>query len=159
PSGSIFNSDVVSVTGGTASFDTADPGTGKTVTVTGLSLSGADAGNYALSSSTVTTTADVTRAPLQAAPLAAPAATEGQALHGVVLWQFTDPSPKAAVGEYKATVSWGDGATEDSVNDPGDVQVVAGPGGGFDVVGSHTYGEEATGLTFSVAVQDSAGAA
>jgi predicted outer membrane repeat protein len=158
-SGTIFNSDVVKVTGGTATFDTADPGTGKTVTVTGLSLTGAAAGNYALSSSTVTTTADSTKAPLQAAALTAPAATEGQPLQSMVLWHFTDPYPRATASEYKATVTWGDGTTEDSVSNPGDVQVVANPGGGFDVVGAHTFGEEATGLGFAALVEDSAGAA
>ena len=41
--------DVVACTG-TASFDTANVGTGKTVTVSGLTLTGAAAGNYVLSS-------------------------------------------------------------------------------------------------------------
>ena len=36
--------------GGTATFDTARVGTGKTVTVSGLTLSGAAAGNYTLAS-------------------------------------------------------------------------------------------------------------
>jgi hypothetical protein len=52
--------DVVSATGGTATFDNKNAGTGKTVTATGLSLSGADAANYVLTSSSATTTADVT---------------------------------------------------------------------------------------------------
>lgn len=40
--------DDVSLTGGTAAFDNEDVGTAKTVTLTGASLSGADAGNYFL---------------------------------------------------------------------------------------------------------------
>jgi len=52
--------DVVSCSTGTAAFDTASVGTGKTVTVTGLTLSGAAAGNYTLASSTATTTATIT---------------------------------------------------------------------------------------------------
>ena len=47
----LVNADVVSVDAGTASYDTKDVGTGKTVTVSGLSLSGADAGNYVLGNS------------------------------------------------------------------------------------------------------------
>ena len=51
-----------------ASFNTADAGTGKTVTVTGLTLSngsnGGLASNYVLGSSAATTTADISRAPL-----------------------------------------------------------------------------------------------
>src|SRR3954452_23983408 len=53
--------DVVSLTGGTASFGTKDVGTNKTVTGTGFALSGAQAGNYSLASSTLTTTADITK--------------------------------------------------------------------------------------------------
>ena len=44
------------------SFDTKDVGTGKTVTVTGLTLTGADAGKYILVQPT--TTADITAATL-----------------------------------------------------------------------------------------------
>ena len=45
---------------GTATFDTASVGTGKTVTVSGITLSGAAAGNYTLASPTATTTANIT---------------------------------------------------------------------------------------------------
>src|SRR5207244_643316 len=38
--------DAVSLSGGSASFDTKDVGAGKTVTLTGAVLAGADAGNY-----------------------------------------------------------------------------------------------------------------
>ncbi len=51
--------DVFSVSG-TATFDTANVGTAKTVTVSGLTITGTDAGNYSLSSTTTTTTADIT---------------------------------------------------------------------------------------------------
>src|SRR6266545_3576027 len=43
-----------------ANFDTKNVGTGRTVTATGLSLSGSASGNYALSSTSTTTTANVT---------------------------------------------------------------------------------------------------
>ena len=49
--GTILGSDVVSVSG-TGAYDTKNVGTGKTVTATGLVLSGADAGNYVLTSTT-----------------------------------------------------------------------------------------------------------
>jgi hypothetical protein len=58
----ILGGDEVSLTGGVASFDTPDVGPGKTVTGTGFTLSGADAGNYSLVSSTLTTTASITPA-------------------------------------------------------------------------------------------------
>lgn len=59
----VLSGDVVSYGGGTANFDTKDVGTGKTVTATGLSLSGAAAGNYTVNS-TATATANITPAVL-----------------------------------------------------------------------------------------------
>ena len=50
--------DVVTLVGN-ATFDTKNVGTGKTVTMNGASLSGADAGNYNLTS-VADTTADIT---------------------------------------------------------------------------------------------------
>ena len=52
--------DHVTLTNGTATFDTSDTGKGKTVTDTGMTLSGAQAGDYSLSNPTETTTANVT---------------------------------------------------------------------------------------------------
>ncbi|KTT27675.1 YDG domain-containing protein [Pseudacidovorax intermedius] len=46
--------------GGTASFANKNVGTGKAVSVAGISASGADAANYALTGTTASTTADVT---------------------------------------------------------------------------------------------------
>src|SRR5262249_22124941 len=56
----VLGSNDISLSGGTASFASKTVGTAKTVTVTGLSLSGTDAANYQLTSSTSTTTADIT---------------------------------------------------------------------------------------------------
>jgi hypothetical protein len=50
------------VSGAVGTFDTKNVGTGKTVTVSGLLLTGADAGNYALTQPT--TTGDITPAPV-----------------------------------------------------------------------------------------------
>lgn len=57
----VINDDVVTLSGGTATFDTATAGNGKTVTLTGATLTGTDAGNYTLTSVS-TTTADITKA-------------------------------------------------------------------------------------------------
>src|SRR5207247_1248375 len=56
----VLGSDAVSLSGGTATFASKTVGTAKTVTATGLSLSGADLANYQLASTTATTTADIT---------------------------------------------------------------------------------------------------
>ena len=52
-------SDNVTVTAGTASFDNENVGTDKTVTFTGYSLSGADAGNYNLKAQPASVTAKI----------------------------------------------------------------------------------------------------
>jgi len=59
----VLGTDVVSYSGGVASFNTKNVGTGKTVTGTALVLAGADAGNYTVNTN-ATTTADITPAPL-----------------------------------------------------------------------------------------------
>ncbi len=56
--------DVVTVDYSTAVFDDKNTGEGKTVTVSGITISGTDAGNYTLASNTATTTADITNKPL-----------------------------------------------------------------------------------------------
>lgn len=45
------------------SFDTPAVGTGKPVSITGISLAGADAGNYTLLNTSAATTASITQAP------------------------------------------------------------------------------------------------
>ena len=55
----VVGSDVVTLTGGTATFSDKNVGNGKTVTLTGATLSGADAPNYLLDS-VATTTANIT---------------------------------------------------------------------------------------------------
>src|SRR5207245_3838639 len=58
-SGAVLGDDV-HLSGGTATFSDRNVGVGKTVTGSGLSLTGTDAGNYSLSSPTAATTADIT---------------------------------------------------------------------------------------------------
>src|SRR5207245_2133392 len=60
----VFGADNVSLSGGTATFASKTVGTGKTVTATGLSLSGSDAGSYQLASTNATASADITARPL-----------------------------------------------------------------------------------------------
>ncbi|WP_423130330.1 MBG domain-containing protein [Gaoshiqia sp. Z1-71] len=60
----IVDGDDVSLAVGTATFNNATVGTGKTVTASGLTLTGTDAGNYVLSPATATTTADIYALPV-----------------------------------------------------------------------------------------------
>jgi hypothetical protein len=59
-SGTLYNSDVVTLTGGTATFADKKVGTNKQVTVSGLLLAGASAANYQLTSSTGSAAANIT---------------------------------------------------------------------------------------------------
>src|SRR5262249_59558764 len=99
-----------------------------------------------------TRTFSVAAAPLTAGALPPPAAGEGAPFTNVVLFHFSDATPAGTASDFTAVISWGDGTTS-----PG--TVVASPGGGFDVLGSHTYAEALTGATFAVSVLDAGGAA
>src|SRR6185369_7374560 len=81
----VLGIDNVSLDGGTATFADENVGTGKTVTATGLSLSGADAGNYQLDSTSATTTADITARPLTASATGVNKAYDGTTLATVTL--------------------------------------------------------------------------
>jgi len=58
----VTSGDTVTCQAGAASFNNPNAGFGKTVTATGITLAGADAGKYQLSSTTASTTADITKA-------------------------------------------------------------------------------------------------
>src|SRR5204863_5473659 len=55
----VIGADVVSCSGGTAAFATGTVGAGKTVTVSGLEMSGAAWSKYAQCTTTATTTAEI----------------------------------------------------------------------------------------------------
>ena len=57
---SFISPDVVTINYTSATFDTKDVGTNKTVTVTGINLQGVDAPNYVAATTTATATADIT---------------------------------------------------------------------------------------------------
>src|SRR5262249_32921466 len=74
---------------------------------------------------------------------------EGSAFTGVVA-TFTDANPNGAVGDYTATIQWGDGATS-----TGTLAYDAG-NGLFTVTGTHAYAEEGS-YALAVAVADDGG--
>jgi uncharacterized C2H2 Zn-finger protein len=77
--------DVLIITEGTANFNNKNVGTGKTVTVTGITLSGADAVNYTLAATTVTTTASITKKTLTVTASASDKIYDGSTTAAVVL--------------------------------------------------------------------------
>src|SRR5206468_8662596 len=60
---------------------------------------------------------------------------EGASFSGAVA-SFTDADPHGAVGDYIATIDWGDGYIGSGL--------IKANGAGFDVSGKHTYAEEGT---------------
>jgi hypothetical protein len=96
--------------------------------------------------------------PLTAGPFTPPSPVAGTPIIDAALFHFTDTDPAPSTGDFVATVTWGDGTAGDNIHDPSTVEVVA-SGGGFDVLGSHTYLAGATGLAFVVEVKDVGGAA
>src|SRR5205807_5654245 len=60
-----LGSDVVVDSYASAAFADKNVSNGKTVSMSGISISGADAGNYTLQNTTASTTANITPAPLK----------------------------------------------------------------------------------------------
>jgi hypothetical protein len=117
----------------------------------------ADEGNYSVSvfisdvggaSITANGSAAVADASL-AAQGTSISATEGIAFSGNVA-SFTDANPNSSVGDFTATINWGDGQSSSGT-------IGAGTGGGFVVSGSHTYADEGS-HTISVSITDVGGA-
>jgi cyclophilin family peptidyl-prolyl cis-trans isomerase len=100
-----------------------------TITDAHQAATGTDQGGAVTPFDTMSTVAD---APLtaQATPVSA---TKGSAFSGMVA-TFTDADVNAAAGDFSATITWGDGTTSPGV-------VMAQPGGGFVVNGSHVYAQ------------------
>src|SRR6266508_2542802 len=106
----------VSCSVASASFSDANAGDGKTVTASGITLSGGASGNYALSSTTATTTANINRKPVTASATASNKTYDGSAtatitsctLSGVLAGDSANVSCSAASASFSDTNA-GDG--------------------------------------------------
>jgi hypothetical protein len=98
-------------------------------------------GNSSGSSGKGTTTVSVNDAPLTASG-ASVIASPNQA-STVVVATFTDADPAGTIGDYGATITWGDGHTSSGT-------IAANGSGGFMVTGTNTY---AAAGTYTVTVQ------
>ena len=81
----LIGGDKVTFSDTSASFGDKNAGTGKTVSVAGISASGADAGNYLVSNATASTTADITPLAITVAAIAANKIYDGSTTAAVTL--------------------------------------------------------------------------
>ena len=88
--------------------------------------------------------------------LQTPSPVEGAPLSSVVVASLHDADPAGRATDFTATISWGDGST--STATAADGTILQNTDGSFSIYGTHTYNEEALGLTYSVAVDDRGGA-
>jgi phospholipase C len=104
-----------------------------------------------------TTSASATAFTVADAPLTGHALTvlptTGQVFNGKVA-SFLDPGTDDTANDYTAVIRWGDGSTSTASGAAG--TITADPGGGFDVVGSHTYASDGT-YAVAVSVTDAGG--
>jgi hypothetical protein len=98
------------------------------------------------SQTTATATASVADAPLTASATNV-APVEGSSFSGGVA-TFSDADPNAVVGDFTATITWGDGNTS--------AGTIVANGSSFTVTGTHTYAEEGAFAT-SVTITDGGG--
>ena len=96
------NGDEVQLSGGTAVFADKAVAAGKEVTVTGLTLSGAQAGNYALASTTLTATASITGRPLVITATGVDKVYDGTTAASVTLSDNRVPGDVLTVGHTAA---------------------------------------------------------
>lgn len=126
-----ISGDIVNATGGTATFDTKDVGNDKAVTIVDLTLTGADAGNYALASNSAMTTADITARELL---LTADQVNKiyGDALTGGTGYTaFTSSGLQNGETIASVTVSYGNGAAAtDAVDTYTDQVIISAATGG-----------------------------
>lgn len=112
-----------------------------------LSIAVTDSGG---STVTLAGTALVADAPLTAGSPLTLTTTKAQTFTTRVA-NFTDADPNGTISDYQTKINWGDGSTSIGV-------VVALPGGGFGVVGTHAYLKLSTGMTVSTTIKDAGGA-
>jgi filamentous hemagglutinin family protein len=133
--GKFYAGDVVSIAGTpSGSFANKNVGTGKTVTVGGLSLSGADAGNYTLSA--VTTNADITAKTLTVGGLSA--------VHKV--YDGATLATLAGTPALQTALAPGAGTGNDGAPYTGDTVVLAGTAAG-NFVDKHVGTGKSVGVT------------
>ena len=97
--------------------------------------------------------------PLTAGTLTLPnVTTEGDSISKALLFHFTDGDTQGQASDFTATVFWADGTSNTSADGSGTVTVSANSNGGFDVFGSHKFGDVPSGSTFAVLIQDVSGA-
>ncbi|MBO4915913.1 MAG: InlB B-repeat-containing protein, partial [Oscillospiraceae bacterium] len=111
----VIGGETVSAAIGSAAYDSASVGTGKTVTASGLSLTGADAGNYTLSA----TTASVDTGTITARNITITATNQTVALNDSLTAYADDSSVVSITGDGLA-----DGQTLDSLTLTGDTSAV-----------------------------------
>jgi hypothetical protein len=131
-----------------ASHTYAEEAQGLTLTVTVTDPSGGPSQS---------TSVDVSDAALAVQTFTPPSAIEGVNTGTLTLATFSDANTSPDPADYTATVSWGDGTSDTLTSASGGI--VANSDGSFSVVGSHTYGEEGSGLAVSVQVSDAGGSA
>jgi uncharacterized delta-60 repeat protein len=89
--------------------------------------------------------------------LAPPSPSEGIALTNVIVGSFTDAAGASAdINDFTATIHWGDGAVTTASAALG--TIVSNGGGGYNILGTHTYADEFTHITFQVDIHDAGGA-
>ncbi len=140
----VISPDVVTYGGGTATFSDKNVGNGKTVTATGLSLSGADAGNYTVND-TATTTADITPA---TTPITVTATASGKVYDGTTTATAT-LTPTGALGSDIVTASGTANFSDKNVGDEKTVNITGITLGGDDA-GNYTLSNATATATASI---------
>ena len=119
--------------GGAATFGSATVGTGKSVTVTGITLNGANAGNYTLASPSATTTATISAKVLTATVTAA-----NKVFDGTTTATVTGCTLNGVVAGDVVTCAWGPATFDTAAVGTGKLVTVTGLTLGGAAAGNYT---------------------
>jgi len=111
----VISGDQVTLSDASASLATKDVGTGKTVTVAGISLSGTDAVDYSLQDASTTTTTNVTAAPLTVTAIGGSEAYNGTRNANVTLISNAVSGDQVTLSDTSATLATKDVGTGKTV--------------------------------------------
>jgi hypothetical protein len=139
---------------GSPVYTDADPALATAVAISQVFLQGYNGGNsyHILWNPVQNTQATVKDAILTATATAVSGVAEGVAFTGKPVASFTDANPTAPLGDFTASINWGDG----TLASPGTVTQPGGVGTAFVVNGDHTYAEEGS-FTIIVSITDKGG--
>jgi len=142
----VVSGDEVTIAAGTGAFSDKNVGTGKTVTATGYSLEGAQAGNYSLSAQPTVSAADITAKPISLSGVTA----SNKVYDGNTVATLSGGSLDGVVSGDEVTIAAGAGAFSDKNVGAGKTVTATGYSLEGAQAGNYTLSAQPSGITADI---------